>query len=140
MARTAPVPNIPAIPGMNPGVFVMGGGGGGGSGGPGGGAGAGRQGAGGGSGGSQAQGGGKGAPDPQRYPLCGTKSHPVDVATGRAFTHPILIVELPGPLPLQLTRSYSAHAHRRDVGLGWGWAHSLGWRVEERRRSIDVWT
>ncbi|WP_437978988.1 hypothetical protein WMF11_23300 [Sorangium sp. So ce295] len=36
--RTAPVPNIPAIPGMNPGVFVMGGGGGGdGSGGKGGG-------------------------------------------------------------------------------------------------------
>lgn len=141
MARTAPVPNIPAIPGMNPGVFVMGGGGGGGgSGGPGGGAGAGRQGAGGGSGGNQAQGGGKGAPDPQRYPLCGTKSHPVDVATGRAFTHPILIVELPGPLPLQLTRSYSAHAHGRNVGLGWGWAHSLGWRVEEHRRSVDVWT
>ncbi|WP_437906214.1 hypothetical protein WME95_49710 [Sorangium sp. So ce327] len=28
MARTAPVPNIPAIPGMNPGVFIMGGGGG----------------------------------------------------------------------------------------------------------------
>ena len=26
MARTAPVPNIPAIPGMNPGVFIMGGG------------------------------------------------------------------------------------------------------------------
>ncbi|WP_437781628.1 hypothetical protein [Sorangium sp. So ce1097] len=30
MARTAPVPNIPAIPGMNPGVFVMSGGAGGG--------------------------------------------------------------------------------------------------------------
>ncbi|MDC0684057.1 hypothetical protein [Sorangium atrum] len=30
MARIAPVPNIPAIPGMNPGVFEMGGGGGGG--------------------------------------------------------------------------------------------------------------
>ena len=27
MARTAPVPNIPAIPGMNPGVWIMGGGG-----------------------------------------------------------------------------------------------------------------
>ncbi|WP_437760794.1 hypothetical protein [Sorangium sp. So ce1389] len=32
MARTAPVPNIPAIPGMNPGTWIMGGGGGGGGG------------------------------------------------------------------------------------------------------------
>ena len=35
MARTAPVPNIPAPPGMNPGTWVMGGGGAGGGGGPG---------------------------------------------------------------------------------------------------------
>ena len=28
VARTAPIPNIPAIPGMNPGIWVMGGGGG----------------------------------------------------------------------------------------------------------------
>ncbi|MDC0680155.1 hypothetical protein [Sorangium atrum] len=92
MARTAPVPNIPAIPGMNPGVFILGGGGGGGgSNGTGGNGGAGRQGAGGSNGGKSASGGGKGALDPQRYPLCGTKSHPVDVATGRAFTHPSVI-------------------------------------------------
>ncbi|AUX19913.1 uncharacterized protein SOCEGT47_003670 [Sorangium cellulosum] len=32
MARTAPIPNIPAIPGMNPGVFILGGGGSGGGG------------------------------------------------------------------------------------------------------------
>ena len=48
MARTAPAPNIPAIPGMNPGIFVMGGGGdGGGAGSAGGGAGGGGGGAGG---------------------------------------------------------------------------------------------
>ncbi|WP_437287294.1 DUF6531 domain-containing protein [Sorangium sp. So ce406] len=139
MARTAPVPNIPAIPGMNPGVFILGGGGGGGgSDGAGGRGGKGRQGAGGSNGGKSASGGGKGALDPQRYPLCGTKSHPVDVATGRAFTHPSVIVELPGPLPLRLTRSYSSTACERDVGLGWGWAHALGWHIEERRRTLVV--
>jgi hypothetical protein len=26
MARTAPIPNIPAIPGMNPGIWILGGG------------------------------------------------------------------------------------------------------------------
>jgi YD repeat-containing protein len=141
MARTAPVPNIPAIPGMNPGVFVLGGGaGGGGSGGPGGGAGSGNQGGGGSNGGDGADGGEKGALDPEKYPLCGTKSHPVDVATGRAFTHPIPILELPGPMPLRIARSYSSTARHEDMGLGWGWAHSLGWRLVVGGRTIDVWT
>ncbi|WP_437579609.1 hypothetical protein [Sorangium sp. So ce887] len=89
------MPNIPAIPGMNPGIFILGGGG---SGGPGGGGGAGGQGAGGGSGGDRAGGGGKSAPDPNRYPECGTVSHPIDVVTGRVFTHAIPICALPGPL------------------------------------------
>ncbi|WP_437589785.1 hypothetical protein [Sorangium sp. So ce1000] len=69
MARTAPVPNIPAIPGMNPGVFVMGGGGGsGGSGGRGGNGAGNGQGGSGSNGGDGADGGGKGAGS------CGTGS------------------------------------------------------------------
>jgi RHS repeat-associated protein len=141
MARTAPVPNFAAIPGMNPGIFVLGGGGAGGGSGPGGGkGGAGKQGAGGKNGGKDAKGGGKNAPDPQKFPHCGTESHPVDFSNGRAFTHPIPIVSLPGPLPLEISRSYSSTAVERDVGLGRGWSHDLGYRVEERRRSIVVWT
>ncbi|XXY46624.1 RHS repeat-associated core domain-containing protein [Sorangium sp. So ce269] len=140
MARTAPVPNIPAIPGMNPGVFVMGGGAGGGGGsGPGGQARGGNQGAGGGSGGNQASGGQKNAPDYQRYPECGYASHPVDVVTGRAFTHPIADLELPGPLPFSFARMYSSTMAHRDTGLGFGWGHSLGWEVEIRRRKLVVW-
>lgn len=141
MARTAPVPNIPAIPGMNPGLFVLGGGGDGGGSGAGSGKGrGGKQGASGKNGGKDAAGDGKTAPDPKKYPHCGTASHPVDVATGRAYTHPIVIAELTGPLPLTWTRSYSTSAAHQDVGLGFGWAHSLGMRVEERRRSLVVWT
>ena len=69
MARTAPVPNFPAIPGMNPGMFLLGGGGdGGGSGAVGGrGKGAGQGGSGKG-GGKDGKGDGKSAPDPVRYP------------------------------------------------------------------------
>ncbi|WP_437619298.1 RHS repeat-associated core domain-containing protein [Sorangium sp. So ce1151] len=141
MARTAPVPNIPAIPGMNPGVFIMGGGGGGGgSGGPGGGGGAGGQGAGGGHGGNSAGGGGKTAPDPNKYPECGTVSHPIDVVTGRVFTHAIPIGGLPGPLPLVWERSYSSAMADRDAGLGHGWGHSLGWELEVRSHRVTVWT
>ena len=109
MARTAPVPNLPAIPGMNPGLFILGGGGdGGGSGAGGGKGGAGKQGAGGKNGGNDASGDGKNAPDPSRYPLCGTASHPVDVVTGRAFTHPIVDFELAGPIPLVWQRRATA--------------------------------
>lgn len=141
MARTAPVPNIPAIPGMNPGLFVLGGGADSGGSGAGGGKGkGGKQRASGKNAGKDAKGGGKGAPDPKKYPKCGTASHPVDVGTGRAFTHPILILELGGPLPLRIERSYSSSASQIDAGLGFGWAWSLGWRVEERRRSVHVWT
>lgn len=155
MARTAPAPNIPAIPGMNPGAFVMGGGGdGGGSGAGGGGAGGGGGGgAGGGKGGANANGGGKGAGGSGG---CGgpgacpgnhggnnggvAKGDPVDVATGRVFTVPALDLRLPGPLPLEIRRSYSSFARDRDVGLGHGWTHSLGWTVEVGRRRIEVWT
>src|SRR5689334_8117963 len=110
MARTAPVPDLPPIPGMCPSVAVLAGGGGAGSG-------DGSEGAGAGKGGENAEGDGKGAPDPAKYPDCGTVSHPVDVVTGRAFTHPILILALPGPLPLRWTRAYSSMMAGRDMGL-----------------------
>ena len=140
MARTAPVPNIPPIPGMCPSVAVLAGGGdgGGGSGkGPGGGGGG--AGAGAGGGGENAAADARGAPDFQKHPECGYASHPVDVVTGRAFTHPITDLMLPGPLPLELRRMYSSKMAGRDAGLGPGWAHSLGWEVEVGRREITVW-
>lgn len=141
MARTAPVPNLPAIPGMNPGLFILGGGGdGGGSGAGGGKGGAGKQGAGGKNGGNDASGDGKNAPDPSRYPLCGTASHPVDVVTGRAFTHPIVDFELAGPIPLVWQRVCSSTMADREAGLGWGWGHAFGWWIEVRRRRIIVWS
>lgn len=150
MARTAPVPNFPAIPGMNPGLFVLGGGGdGGGSSAGGGGAGKGKQGADGKNGGKDANGGGKGAGacgagSASGCPAGHGKSNvsagdPVDVATGRVYTVPATDLELPGPLPLVLTRTYSSAARERDVGLGFGWAFTLGWSITVRRRTLDVW-
>lgn len=148
MARTAPVPNIPAIPGMNPGLFVKGGGGGsGGSGGKGGKGGGGKKGANGKNGGKDAAGNNKGAGKCGKGTgsacnSCSTKTKagdPVDVATGRVSTVGRIDVDLPGPLPLQLERSYSSHAVHRDVGLGWGWTHSYAWELVVRRRRIEVW-
>lgn len=150
MARTAPVPNIPAIPGMNPGIFILGGGGDGGGSGAGGGKGKGKgQGANGKNGGNDANGGGKGAG------ACGAggasgcpgghgKSNvsagdPVDVATGRVYTVPVTDLHLPGPIELAFTRTYSSAARSRDVGLGFGWAFTLGWSITVRRRTIEVW-
>src|SRR5580704_7502711 len=140
MARTAPVPNIPAIPGMNPGMFAAGGGADG-SGGDdsAGDAGKEKSGAGTENSSKDADGDSNEAPDPAKYPTCGTKSHPVDVVTGRAFTLPIEDVALSGPLPFSFQRTYSTTAAKQDMGLGLGWAHSLGWRVEVRRRSVVVW-
>src|SRR6185503_5790986 len=114
MARTAPAPDIPPIPGMCPSVAVLAGGGdgGGGSGGAAG-DGSGDNNAGAGSGGEDATGDSRGAPDPQKYPECGFASHPVDVVTGRAFTHPIADLTLPGPLPFELKRTYSSKAAHR---------------------------
>lgn len=99
MARTAPVPNIPAIPGMNPGVFILGGGGdsGGGKGANGKGKAA-SQGASGENGGNGADGGGKdanacGTGATGRCNNCGNnvcRGDPVDVATGRVFTVPVV--------------------------------------------------
>ncbi|WP_437876260.1 RHS repeat-associated core domain-containing protein [Sorangium sp. So ce513] len=149
MARTAPVPNIPAIPGMNPGVFIMGGGGGGGGrGGRGGRGGKNKQGANGKNGGNNANGGGKGAGGcgrgssgcPGPHGGTGTKAgHPVDLATGEVLTVPVLDLFLPGPMPLELWREYRSSASERDVGLGPGWSHTFAWSIEVRRRTLTLW-
>lgn len=140
MARTAPIPNAAVIPGMCPGTFVLGGGtaGSGGNAASARGA-AGDHRAGAGTGGSSPAGNARGAPDYGRYPECGYASHPVDVATGRAFTVPVADLELPGRLPFSFRRMYSAAAAHRDVGLGHGWTHTLGWEVELDRHGIQVW-
>jgi RHS repeat-associated protein len=64
----------------------------------------------------------------------------VDVATGRVFTLPCTVLELPGALPLVIERQYSSSASLRDVGLGFGWTHTLAWRIKTTRRVIQVWT
>lgn len=145
MARTAPVPNIPAIPGMNPGLFVLGGGGDGGGSGAGGGKGAkNKQGANGKNGGNDAEGGGNcgggtgaNCPVHQANPSAGD---PVELATGRVFTVPKRDLILGGPFQLELVRQYSSLARDRDVGLGFGWGHSLSYTAHVRRRSIVLVT
>lgn len=150
MARTAPVPNFAAIPGMNPGLFVLGGGGDGGGSGAGGGKGKGKgQGAGGTNGGKDAKGGGKGAGACGAGTPAGQKAcpgphgggggnvaagDPVDVVTGAVFTTPSVDLALPGPLPFRFVRSYNTQAREDDVGLGWGWSHSLAWSIRQTRR------
>lgn len=149
MPRTAPAPNIPAIPGMNPGLFVMAGGGSGGGAGGGSGSGSGGgQGANGQTGGDGATGGGNGAAS------CGTGSnggcaqcssligagHPADVVTGRVFTEPQIDLELPGAMLLLQARQYNSAAADLDFGLGFGWGFSLGWRILVKRREAEVWT
>jgi RHS repeat-associated protein len=139
---TSPAPDAAAPPGMCPGIAVLGGGGAGGDGdgsGSGGKDGAGGGGGGGGAGGSGDGKNAQGAPDYAKYPECGYASHPVDVVTGRAFTHPITDLELPGPLPLRFQRMYSSKMAERDVGLGHGWAHTFGWEIEVGQRRIRVW-
>jgi RHS repeat-associated protein len=125
---------------MCPSIAVLAGGGdaGGGSG-DGAGDGSGDENAGAGEGGENAEGDSRGAPDYEKYPECGYASHPVDVVTGRAFTHPIVDLELPGPLPLRFARMYSSKMAARDAGLGFGWGHTFGWEIEVGRRRITVW-
>lgn len=149
MARTAPVPNIPAIPGMNPGVFILGGGGGGGGKGGRGGKGNGSDQNGDGSnGGDGAQGGGKGsgACSPGSNGGCTNCSNkigrgdPVDVITGEVFTVPKRDLYLPGFFALEIIRSYSSARRDVDLGLGFGWRHSLAWSLEVGRRTLLVRT
>ena len=145
MARTAPVPNIPAIPGMNPGVFVMGGGGAGGGKGGKGGKGKGKgQGANGEGGGDGAEGGGAGAGNCGQGGAGGCTScssstsagDPVDVLSGEVFTLPQTDLSLPGPVRLTVLRSYSVQNRESDVGLGYGWSHTLAWRLTLTRREV----
>ncbi len=150
MARTAPVPNMLAIPGMNPGIFVLGGGGDNGGSGPGGGkGGAGKQGANGKNGGNGANGGGRnanscgagsggGCPNPQHGNPGTAAGDPIDPLTGRVYTVAEADLLLPGPLPLMIERTYSSASAEVDLGLGFGWACSLHFRVEERRRRVLV--
>jgi len=139
---TSPAPDAAAPPGMCPGIAVLGGGGAGGDDdgdGSGGKGGAGGGGSGSGAGGDGGEKDAQGAPDYAKYPTCGYASHPVDVVTGRAFTHPIIDLELPGPLPLQFRRMYSSKMADRDTGLGYGWGHTFGWEIEVRWQGIRVW-
>ncbi len=139
---TSPAPDAAAPPGMCPGIAVLGGGSAGGDGdgdGSGGKDGAGGDGSGNGNGADGDGKGAQGAPDYTKFPECGYASHPVDVVTGRAFTHPITDLELPGPLPLVFSRMYSSKMADRDMGLGYGWGHTFGWAIEVERRRIRVW-
>lgn len=148
MARTAPVPNLPPIPGMCPSIAVMGGGGagGGGSG----------NGAGGGDAGANGDGDGTGAganADGSSAAGCGGGSagtscsrcnpnvvagDPVEVGTGSVFTIPELELVLPGPHPLEMYRGYHAGGRRFDVGIGAGWGHSLLWRIHAHRTELLI--
>ncbi|MBL9026190.1 MAG: RHS repeat protein [Myxococcales bacterium] len=154
MARTAPAPNVPPIPGMCPSIAVMGGGagGGGGSGNASGDGSGNGDGSGDGSGdgangdgrnaqsGNGQSGGQAGCPNHHGGSSGGaSRGDPVDVVTGRVFTLPVTDLELKGPLPLELLRAYSSGSRDRDIGLGYGWAHSLGWTVETTRSRFRVY-
>lgn len=149
------MPNIPAIPGMCPGIVIKAGGAGGGGSGAGRGKGKGRK------KGARTKGGKDDAKDGKKNAgACGNGSNadggcpnpqhggggqvtagdPVDVATGRVFTVPAVDLALGGPLPFILRRSYSTTAIERDVGLGFGWCHSFAWEIQVRRRQLLVWT
>ncbi|XXT20476.1 RHS repeat-associated core domain-containing protein [Sorangium sp. So ce429] len=151
MARTAPFPNAMVIPGMNPGVFILGGGGAGGGGNGRGGDGRGDgQGGSGKNGGNGARGGDKdagscgpgsggGCPNPTHGSGGGTHAgDPVNPVTGRVTTVAVVDLALPGTIPLVIKRSYSSALVEEDVGLGFGWTHSLAWQVEEGRRGLRV--
>lgn len=133
---TSPAPN--AGPAMCPGVAVLAGGGG-----AGGGDGSGNGGGDGNGGGGDGSGEGAGG-DQKNAPggkdKKGAAGEPIDVATGRVYTLPQTILQLPGPLPLELSRQYSSSAAHRDIGLGPGWSHTFAWRIEVGRRTCRVWT
>jgi len=141
--RTAPFPNIPAIPGMNPGIWIMAAGGGiGGARGGDGDAGEGTQGAGGEGGGDDAGGdgrcagsGGMGCPVHSQSPSAGD---PVELSTGRVFSNPVIDLKLGGPLPFVWERSYSSASWALDLGLGHGWSHSFAWYLHLGRRAAAV--
>ena len=130
LPRTAPAPNIPAIPGMNPGTLIMAGGTTSAS-------------------ASKSGKGGCGAGGPASG--CGHASHggidagtvskgdPVDPVTGRVFTDEVVDLRLHGPFPLELARAYSSEARGRDVGFGAGWSHSFAWSLTAYRHRVIVY-
>lgn len=130
MARTAPAPNIPPIPGMCPGVAVMGGGGDGG----------------GGSGDSSKNGKGKkkagtdkdkkDASGDEKNGGCG-EGDPICPITGRMFVD-FFDFGFGGPLELRWMRSYSSRASDVPSEIGFGWTHAYGWalRIERRRATV----
>lgn len=147
MARTSPAPNVPPIPGMCPGVAVMGGGGGGGgAGGKGSKKGKGKKGAGKKKGKKGANGGKKngkcGGGANGQCSRCGTsvpRGDPIDVGTGGVFTESAADLDLPGPLPLHFHRHYESSNADRDFGLGFGWSHSFAARLEVHRGRVEYW-
>lgn len=133
MPRTAPAPNIPAIPGMNPGVLVKAGGGAGGGSGAGRGKGkGGKKGANGGGSEENATGDGKNA---EGSDGCGD---PVCPVTGKMFLN-ILDFAFSGPMPLRFVRSYMSSSSRQRGDLGFGWTHNFGWRMKVSRRRVIVY-
>ncbi len=147
MPRTAPVPNIPAIPGMNPGILVKAGGGAGGGAGAGGGRGkGGKKGAGGNSGEEEPGDGEKNGEDcgtgsPGGCTNCGSvisRGDPVNVATGEVFTSPVVDLALPGFFNLEIHRTYSSSNREQDCGYGKGWTHSLWWEIRIKGRSLTL--
>ena len=148
MPRTAPAPNLIAIPGMNPGNIVAGGGGGagGGSGGSGKG-GKGGKGRGPGKGGDGAEGGKKGSGDCgaggaagacTKHSAGASAGDPVDISTGEVFTEPHRDLDLKGIIQVVFDRKYTSTAASTDIGLGFGWCHTFDWRFEVKRRGLVV--
>lgn len=130
MARTAPAPNIPPIPGMCPSIAVMGGGGGGG-GGSGDGSGDGD-----GSGGPGGDGNGDGASGDGRNGGSGC-GDPVCPVTGRVFLE-VYDFGFSAPLPLKWHRTYSSRTSDTPGELGFGWSHEYGWTIREGRSFLDI--
>ncbi len=148
MPRSAPAPNMIAIPGMNPGNIVAGGGGDAGGGGAGSGKkGKGKAGAKASKSKKDAEGGGKdskacGNGSPGGCNNCGTRmagGDPVDFSSGATFTQPVADLSLPGPRPFEFARSYDSTSASLDLGLGFGWSHSLAWRLVETRTQLEAY-
>lgn len=130
MPRTAPVPNIPTIPGMNPGVLIKGGGG------AGGGSGAGRGGGKGGRKRANGKGGKQNASADEKRGGC-TEGDPVCPITGRMLFD-FYDFGFGGPLPLRWVRSYSSRTSNVSGDFGYGWSHGYGWQILEKRRYLEV--
>lgn len=142
MARTSPAPNIPPIPGMCPGVAVLGGGGGGGgAGGKGSKKGKGKKGAGKKKGKKGAKGGKKNGKKGKKSKCGGngksakctkcssspTAGEPIDLASGAVIVPETVDMELPGPIGLEWQRSYDSADADSDGPLGYGWSFTFGW-------------